>query len=118
VTLVSVLEPPLLLPSSYLPDTVSEEKLAGEHEAAVSAHLEKVRARLVAEGVADVAVRVLEGGDVVGSVVDFAAEAEVDLVALASTGRGGVERLFVGSVADKLIRSAEQALLVTPRARK
>jgi len=34
------------------------------------------------------------------------------MVALATHGRGGVRRLVLGSVADKLIRGAEQPVLV------
>ncbi len=37
-----------------------------------------------------------------------------DLIALASRGQGGIQRLVLGSVADKLIRSADQPVLVCP----
>ena len=40
------------------------------------------------------------------------------MVALATHGRGGVRRLVLGSVADKLVRGGERPVLVTrPRGR-
>ena len=35
-----------------------------------------------------------------------------DLIAMATRGRGGVQRLFLGSVADKVIRGAATPVLV------
>jgi nucleotide-binding universal stress UspA family protein len=44
--------------------------------------------------------------------------AEVGLVALATHGRGGIKRLAIGSVADKLVRTAPRPLLIyRPRGR-
>jgi nucleotide-binding universal stress UspA family protein len=37
---------------------------------------------------------------------------QVDLIALATHGRGGVSRLFLGSVADKVVRGATVPVLV------
>ena len=36
----------------------------------------------------------------------------VDLIALATQGRGGLKRLLVGSVADKVLRGATTPVLV------
>ena len=35
-----------------------------------------------------------------------------DLVAMATHSRGGVERLLLGSVADKVLRESDRALLL------
>lgn len=51
----------------------------------------------------------------VARVLLAAAEAhDADLIAIAGQGMGGVQRLLVGSVADKLIRSAAVPVLVVP----
>jgi nucleotide-binding universal stress UspA family protein len=39
-------------------------------------------------------------------ILDFAAEEGVDLIVIGSHGRSGIERLFLGSVAEKVIRMA------------
>lgn len=38
--------------------------------------------------------------------IDYADESEVDLIAMGTTGRGGVSRMVVGSVTDKVVRTA------------
>ena len=40
--------------------------------------------------------------------------AGADLIVVGTHGSGGVERMLLGSVADKVIRAAEQAVLVVP----
>jgi nucleotide-binding universal stress UspA family protein len=46
------------------------------------------------------------------SILDDASAHGVDLIALATQGRGGLKRLLVGSVADKVLRGATTAVLV------
>jgi nucleotide-binding universal stress UspA family protein len=43
------------------------------------------------------------------AILDEASTHGVDLIALATQGRGGLKRLLVGSVADKVLRSATHA---------
>ena len=45
-------------------------------------------------------------------VLSYAEAHECDLIAIATRGRGGVQRLFLGSVADKVIRGAATPVLV------
>ena len=45
-------------------------------------------------------------------VLNYAEAHECDLIAIATRGRGGVQRLFLGSVADKVIRGAGTPVLV------
>ena len=44
-------------------------------------------------------------------------ETEIEAIALSTHGRGGVPRLLLGSVADKLIRGAGVPILVNRRPR-
>jgi nucleotide-binding universal stress UspA family protein len=46
------------------------------------------------------------------AILDFADEEQVDVVAMTTRGRGGVARLVLGSVADKVIRGADVPVLV------
>ena len=48
------------------------------------------------------------------AIVDHAKRREASLIALATQGMGGVQRFVVGSVADKLIRTAPMPVLVIP----
>jgi nucleotide-binding universal stress UspA family protein len=48
----------------------------------------------------------------VTAILDEANATNCDLVAISTHGRGGLPRLLFGSVADKVIRSAHQAVLV------
>jgi nucleotide-binding universal stress UspA family protein len=46
------------------------------------------------------------------AVLSYAETHQCDLIAMATRGRGGVQRLFLGSVADKVIRGAARPVLV------
>lgn len=45
-------------------------------------------------------------------ITDYAAQNNIDLIALASHGRGGVTRWMFGSVADRVLRSSNVPILV------
>jgi nucleotide-binding universal stress UspA family protein len=51
-------------------------------------------------------------GDAATVILDTAAEQNIDLIALASTGRGALGRLTLGSVADRVVRTADRPVLV------
>lgn len=46
------------------------------------------------------------------AILDFADQQDVDLIAIATHGRGGLQRLALGSMADEMIRTAQQPVLV------
>ena len=52
------------------------------------------------------------GASVADTILELAEFPEVGLIALATNGRGGVKRLALGSVADKLVRAARRPILV------
>jgi nucleotide-binding universal stress UspA family protein len=45
-------------------------------------------------------------------ILTIAAECGADLIAMASHGRGGVRRLVLGSVTDKVLRGSRQPVLI------
>ena len=55
---------------------------------------------------------VLLEGDPASEIVDFARDASVDLIVMGTHGRTGLERLLMGSVAEKVMREAPCSVLV------
>ncbi len=51
-------------------------------------------------------------GRIVKEIMDFADKEDVDLIAMCSHGRGGLTRLFYGSVAAGLLSRADRPLLI------
>jgi nucleotide-binding universal stress UspA family protein len=64
-----------------------------------------------------VGTHVLFGNSPAPTLIDFAADNAVDLIALATAARSGVPRLLLGSIADKLVRAAPVPVLVCSRRR-
>src|SRR5690606_22526567 len=77
-------------------------------------YLDEVAERVRGAGHDRVAVELLDG-DVVPALLGHARAVGADLVVLSSHGRGGVERAWLGSVADGLVRRSHlPVLLVRP----
>ena len=53
-------------------------------------------------------------GDAAENIVNYTREHGIDLVATSTHGYGGLKRLFLGSVTDRVIRSCEAPVLVVP----
>ncbi|HEY0601702.1 MAG TPA: universal stress protein [Herpetosiphonaceae bacterium] len=104
-----------LLDVDYWLLSVVEPSEAGEQERAAHAYLDKMARELREQGHTihtEVAV-----GQPARTILDVAQQHEIGLVALATHGRGGLSRLLLGSVADKVVRGAETpVLLVRPQA--
>ncbi len=45
-------------------------------------------------------------------IIDYADENDIDLVVMGSHGRGGVQRFLLGSVAERVLRTTHQPVLV------
>lgn len=76
-------------------------------------YLTAIQAQLVSEGV-DAEVKVIEGRPA-SSIVDYANEADVDLVLIATHGRTGFRRLLLGSVANQVLNESHvPVLLIRP----
>ena len=118
VTLLQVVPPVVLAtdPALPFPQGFDEELTAAARDDAQD-YLDGVAERLREEGVRATAVAAL-GGNPAETVLDASNAATVRMVALATHGRGGVKRLVLGSVADKLIRGAERPVLVVRPAGK
>lgn len=62
----------------------------------------------------DVKIDVIAGEDVPAAIVDRAARPDVSTIVLASHGRTGVSRWRMGSVAERVVRSAAVPVMVVP----
>ena len=79
------------------------------------AYLQKVRAQLRWEGRV-VSAMTVRGGVVAPALIEHAREIEADLVVMATHGRGPLQRFWLGSVADGMVRASDvPVLLVRPK---
>ena len=98
-------DPPLPFPTGY-----SDQATTMRRESARD-YIRDVAERLRETGVRASGVAVI-GGGIAHTLLDLARPDRVGLMAVATHGRGGLRRLALGSVADKLVRAAEVPVLV------
>ncbi len=80
-------------------------------EAKAEVYLEKVAHRLRGHSL-KVSTKVIRHGTAARSILDFAGAHGNAAIALATHGRSGIRRMFLGSVADKIVRGATLPVLV------
>lgn len=84
----------------------------GERSAeAADRFLREVRARIPDE-YGSVDVRVVEQGNAAAGIVKETGRDDIDLVAMATHGRGGLRRMVLGSVAESVVRRAQVPVLL------
>jgi len=74
-------------------------------------YLATLEARLTSRGI-ESAVVVDVAADAARAILEEARRTQADVISIATRGRGGVPRMVIGSVADKVIRAADQPVLV------
>ncbi len=111
IVLLRVVEPDLVLGSPYIPHAARELE---EHHDAVSReaveYLDGIATGLEAQGVR-VAAREVRMG-VPARAISGVTDAEADMVAMATHGRGGLRRWVLGSVSDKVLRRGTRPMLL------
>ena len=113
IAVAQVVEAPSLTPSQWLiPTLVPPERTEAERKAA-AAKLEQL-ARRIREGGLPVEVKVVTGASVAEAILELARTEGSDLIVVGTHGTGGVKRLLLGSVADKVVRGATLPVLVVP----
>ena len=111
LTLIRVVQTPFHSASSYLPDTIRENEGADRALAQAKAELADTWGKF--DGTtASIEVEVIESDHVGKAILDYSEKHDFDAIAIATHGRGGVRRLAMGSVADKVIRSARRPVLI------
>ena len=99
-------------PALPLSSTCDDELTVIEREIAET-YLHRIAERLGAKGVETSSLTLVASAPALG-IIELARTSRVGLIALATHGRGGISRLLLGSVADKLVRGAEVPVLVVP----
>ncbi|MDX1675884.1 MAG: universal stress protein [Longimicrobiales bacterium] len=84
---------------------------SGRSAEAAEQFLREVRASIPPE-YGSVDVRVVEEGNAAAGIVRETHREDVDLVAMATHGRGGLRRLVLGSVAESVVRGARSPVLL------
>ncbi len=91
-----------------IPEAVTERKDALKGEARL--YLEKIAHEFEGQGV--VAHCAVREGDVASEIIACVEEGGFDLVAMATHGRSGIDRLIMGSVAEKVLRGTQKPVLL------
>ncbi|MDZ7731329.1 MAG: universal stress protein [Natrialbaceae archaeon] len=55
--------------------------------------------------------RVIRGGPPAHAIISYAVESEIDLIVMGTHGRTGYERYLLGSVAERVVRSAPMPVM-------
>lgn len=108
-TLLQAIDPTAV----YLPDPQGDgagDQLIDQVRAAARRYLDRVAGKLRAAGFHVQAETVV--GPPAAAILSFARDHAVDLIAMETHGRGGLTRLLLGSVADKVLRSAAVPVLL------
>jgi nucleotide-binding universal stress UspA family protein len=102
------------VPEAHLYGAVIEEiqQLRQGAEAQAQDYLENVAAALQEEGIE--ARPLVTGSRPAKTIVSVAKEEKVDVIMLATHGRGELERLFLGSVADRVVHQAPCPVFLVP----
>ena len=112
LALLQVVEPmALLLDAPVIPQSLDEELMALQRREAQD-YLDDVAEQISDAGMVSRAISVLAGNALAG-IQAAAAGPGVGMIALATHGRGGLRRMAVGSVTDKLVRTGDLPVLVT-----
>jgi nucleotide-binding universal stress UspA family protein len=110
ITLVHVLQPVIELPAPGAPFLAPTSGTLIVDRAMAQQHLDEVADGLRLRGLS-VNTRLLSG-TAVPEILEELAQDRYDVLALTTHGRGGLSRLLLGSVAEKLIRRAMKPVLV------
>lgn len=111
VTLLRVVIPRLVVGQpSYV--VQFDVQLLEEYERDAERYVESEAARL-RESVANVESVVLLADNPPRAILDWADQQGADLIAMSTHGRSGFRRFMLGSVADKVVRSAQVPVLLT-----
>ncbi len=109
--LLQVIEREIVLVSPYDPLTTFVPEEANEQQAAAAeTYLTEQCARLQRPGLT--ARWRIERGPIVETIIATADEEAIELIAMASHGRGGLTRVVFGSVANGVLQQARQPLLL------
>jgi len=118
VTLLQVVHPVPLSSDAALPWlSAFDEELTAQCREQAKDYLEGISDQMREQNIRASGVAVV-GWNAAETILEVARPERVSLVVLATHGRGGIRRLALGSIADKLVRAADVPVLVCHPARK
>jgi nucleotide-binding universal stress UspA family protein len=101
------------LPHEYLVTDPGLMTLLHEtQEAEAKTYVEQVAARLAALGIKVKTEVCTATGSIADTIIDFAGQAGVQMIAMSTHGRTGPARWLLGSVADRVVRGAHCPVLM------
>ena len=77
-------------------------------------YLEQISSQLRDAGIKIEPEFAVKAGEPAQNIIDYVKEHSISLVVMTTHGHGGIRRLLVGSVTDRVIRSCEVPVLVVP----
>ena len=96
-------------PIGYIPD-ISFADIENKIREDASKRLEHLRLRELGD-TADVEIVILKGNPA-NEIVEFADKNDIDMIVIATTGKHGLEKLLLGSVAEKVTKKSKMSVLV------
>jgi nucleotide-binding universal stress UspA family protein len=112
LTLLQVIVPQRAIARPAPVTRVNAQHLAAR-ESEATRYLAAVRDRLHAAGGPCPETAIVVAEQPARAILDYAADHDADLIAMSTHGLGGVKRFMLGSVADKVVRSAPLPVLLT-----
>ena len=103
VTLLHVVNTPALDPGSVEQRAI----IAQELETAVHGHLDRVRDSFL-QDMNDVKTAIIRSNDAADAICVFASDHGADLILMGTTGRTGIARFLIGSVAERVVRTTRR----------
>jgi nucleotide-binding universal stress UspA family protein len=98
---------------SYISAEVSEN-ITGKEKYAARRFLNRLRKKVLAHGVSDIAA-VVKDGVVAEEIITYANRHNFDLIVMSTHGASGIKRALLGSVADEVVRGTKvPVLLIRP----
>ena len=118
ISLVQMVYPVPLVPDPALPfaSGYDKELTAWERDAA-SDYVRDIAEGLRARGIKASGIALIGDKSVAHSLIELASPERVSLIVIATHGRGGLRRLVLGSVTDKLVRAAQVPIMIIPATR-
>jgi nucleotide-binding universal stress UspA family protein len=111
-TLVQVVQPPIVMPPAEIAGVVPPPlRDLRELRAQADQYLEELAEGMRKEGLTVDTVVVTQQQAALG-ILDESLECDADLIAMATHGRGGWQRVALGSVADKVLRGSSVPMLL------
>jgi nucleotide-binding universal stress UspA family protein len=103
-----VTEPVVVLPRVYVSPALIDQVYAEQH-AGAEEKVKELTAKHSRDGVESEVV--LERGPVADTILQFVKDQDIDLIAMGTHGRRGLDRIVVGSVTERVLRNARCPVL-------